>query len=118
MIEIREQYYENGSIYSKEHYINGVLHREDWSAVIHYFPNSPVYYEAYYINGSLHRENGPAHIEYDYYGNIRYKSYWINDVELTKEEWYKQLSVETKLKIAFNLFNEWIIRINFNFVLA
>ena len=53
-----------------------------------------------------HREDGPAYICYDKNGNLKSKYYWIRGYKLTEEKWFKQLSVGTKLKIAFGTVND------------
>jgi antitoxin component YwqK of YwqJK toxin-antitoxin module len=106
MIEVKKDYYSNGNIYSKSYYINGERHREDGPAFIYYNEDGNIHYEAYYINEKKHREDGPAIIGYHQNGNIWYKEYWLNDKELTKEEWFTQLSIENKLKIAFGIEND------------
>jgi antitoxin component YwqK of YwqJK toxin-antitoxin module len=108
MIEVKKDYYSNGNIYCESYYINGERHREDGPAFVSYDydTGSIVEVEVYYINGKHHREDGPAVIYYDEDGNIEYKEYWLNDEELTEQEWFNQLSIESKLKIAFGLKND------------
>jgi antitoxin component YwqK of YwqJK toxin-antitoxin module len=100
------KYYDNGNIDSESYYRNGRYHREDGPANIKYYDNGNIYSKSYYINGGRHREDGPAYIEYYRNGNIRYKEYWVNERELTEKDWYSQVSVEAKLKIAFGLDND------------
>jgi antitoxin component YwqK of YwqJK toxin-antitoxin module len=106
MIEVRKYHYENGNINPEEYYIDGKRHREDGPAIIYYYGNGNIFYEAYYLNGKYHREDGPAYVSYDRNGNIWYKEYWLNDKELTKEEWFNQISIENKLKFAFGIEND------------
>jgi hypothetical protein len=70
----------------------GKLHRLDGPAV-----KWEDHFEEWYQEGKLHREEGPAVI----YSNGKEK-WWIDDVNLTKEEWWEQLSDEQKLKALFN----------------
>jgi antitoxin component YwqK of YwqJK toxin-antitoxin module len=71
-----------------------------------YSDNGNILYESHYSNGRHHREDGPAHIKYYPDGNIEHKEYYLNNNELTEQEWFNQLSIENKLKIAFGMNND------------
>jgi hypothetical protein len=100
---------------TKRYYLNKVLHRDDGPAIEHVDGDS-----MWFFNGELHREDGPA-IEFSN-GN---KQWWFNGklhredgpaIELagggiewalnniyyaTKEEWFSDLSEESKLNALF-----------------
>jgi antitoxin component YwqK of YwqJK toxin-antitoxin module len=103
MIEIKKVDYLNGNIWYKEYRLNGFYHREDGPAYIVYYNNGSVKREVYFIDGLYYREDGPAIIYYDENGNITYEKYYLGQNELTEEEWFSQLSIENKLKIAFGV---------------
>lgn len=88
------------------YYLNDQFHREDGPAYTCYYRKGIAYVEKYYLNGNRHREDGPAIIYYDTDGNAFEEQYWLNDKELNKQEWFNQLSVEYKLKIAFGVNND------------
>jgi hypothetical protein len=96
-------------------YKNGMIHREDGPAII--LPNGT---ESWFLNGKLHRLDGPAVLN-----SYKDKEWWIDDklhredgpavmfsngkvewwlksIQLTKEEWWEQLSDDQKLKIIFS----------------
>jgi antitoxin component YwqK of YwqJK toxin-antitoxin module len=101
------EYHDNGNIKCKHYYMNGALHKEDGPAIVYYYHNKNVWIEVYYLNGSLHREDGPAHISYyeDKY-IIYWKAYYLNGDHLTEQEWFNQLSIEDKLKLAYGIYND------------
>lgn len=86
--------------------LNDKVHREVDPALIQYYENENIMSIGYYKNDKLHREDGPALIQYYKYRNIRSQYYWIRGCKLTEQEWFSQLSVENKLKIAFGTLND------------
>ena len=81
-----------GYFKSERWYKDGYLHREGGPAII-YKDGTKIWYKY----GKLHREDGAAVI----YPNGE-TEWWINNINLTKEEWWEQLSDEQKLKALFN----------------
>jgi hypothetical protein len=103
MIEARKEYWLNGNTRKEGHYLNGVLHREDGPAIIFYYVNGNIWHEEYWLNGKRHREDGSAIIKYCGAGNLKYKEYHLNHRCLTEQEWFNQLSAESKLKFTFGI---------------
>jgi antitoxin component YwqK of YwqJK toxin-antitoxin module len=106
MSKIIKTYYTNGNINSEGHRLNGKFHREDGPAIIYYYENGNIRYIEYRLDGEMHKEDGPAYIQYDEAGYISYSTYYLNGIKLEKNDWFKQLSAEAKLKIAFGVQND------------
>ena len=102
MTEVKEEHYSCGNIWRISYGINGKYHREDGPACICYYKDGSIQFKEYWINGKRHREDGPAYIGYHPNGNIEYKYYYIYGTHLNENEWYKQLSLKNKIKLAFN----------------
>lgn len=56
----------------------GELHREDGPAYIKYYDDGSIFYKQFFINGYYHRLDGPAVTRYFLDGSIEYERYWIN----------------------------------------
>lgn len=83
MEDIRELYYDDGKLHTKEYCKDNKYHREDGPAVIWYNKKGEVIREWYYINGIKHRENGPAIIWYHADRQIELEEYYIDGVRYT-----------------------------------
>jgi hypothetical protein len=69
--------------------------------------NGRIFYgenEFWFKDGKCHREDGPAIIypKGSPYFNKGYQEWWLNDRYLKREEWWKAISDEMKLKALFN----------------
>jgi len=98
-IEIKKDYYQDGSIQSECYYLSGEAHREDGPAAIHYYQDGSIKNEYYYLSGKRHRENGPAIIDYYQDGSIKREYYCLSGKTATKEqieeiEFNKQFDLE------------------------
>ena len=78
---------------TKKWHLNDKLHREDGPAVEYADGN-----KFWYLNGKRHREDGPAIERHN--GT---KEWYLNGKELSKEEWFEQLTEEQQEKALFNL---------------
>jgi hypothetical protein len=101
--------------YPKKYFKNGVLHREDGSAIISLSGT-----EEWYLNGLRHREDGPAivwsHGSREWFLNgLRHrehgpaiinadgrKLWFLSNMLYSKEEWWETISDESKIKALFN----------------
>ena len=89
-------YYDDGkSIYQKEWFLNGKLHKEDGPAVIGYYLSGDIEYEVWYLNGNEHRTDGPSYVEYAEYYNpesdeafkIIFQCWYLNGKQFWPEDW-------------------------------
>jgi hypothetical protein len=78
MIEVKKEFYSDGSIRREEYYLNNICHREDGPSCIHYHSNGNIESEKYYVHGLLHRENKPAIIRYYADGRLDEEIYFMN----------------------------------------
>ena len=80
-IGIWEKYYNNGKLYFKCNYINGILNGE----YIQYYNNGQINYKTYYING---KDDG-YYEKYYNNGKIVFKGLYKNDLKIDYWEEFK-----------------------------